>query len=684
MSGKMLDKIIRNDETNKIYTSDEIDIFFQRINHFLKTSIYVFGPSVALHIGLSTILTIMFVGYAKVKLVAIYSVSTIVKYINADSLLFGGYSAENINQRLQKSFDGIYPKILLISLITSPAYLLSIKLFRKFKEAAKMREKRRHLRGKRLVEASEVLDEMKQNNKKGTIPIGVVIDTFEHPQKVIASLENKKKNIDPPSDEPFICNWSDYKKYYYDYAIKLVRDLESKGFLFIGATGTGKGLFMSAVVSVAYEWAKFAPPDKNGNPALPAKGIIYAAKGDEYFTQFFRPGKDILMNFCDVRGMEQVWNFFDEMEIITEAAAIADSLIPPMENVEPIWINAPRDIFEGLLLYCWKNNFRNYADLYRICTDPAEKIKEYLNGTEGAEISRRYVEDPTSKLCQSVLSCLAQNIKCFSLMSKNESTPFLISDWIENGDGFIYMPNQKSLRPVLRNFYSLFLDTFARKILSMDSDLKRRIFLFIDEFSTLNKCLSILEMLNQGRSKGMSIFIGIQGIPQIESIYGKNDCHALIAGCATKLIFNLGDEFSAGYIEKLLGTRDEMQIDTGFMVKPDDDNDSKSIRETEREKKVVTVGMLTDIPERHAFLLMRGIPLTFVQFPILLIPNKPEIPTLLIREDLKLENFFRDATESSSQKREQENKSDLGNEMNAHHSKSADEMTEIGGDDDFF
>ncbi len=68
---------------------------------------------------------------------------------------------------------------------------------------------------------------------------------------------------------------------------------------------------------------------------------------------------------------------------------------------------------------------------------------------------------------------------------------------------------------------SLFIDFMGRKLLSLDDDENRSIYFILDEFGTLQKMPTIVDILTQARSKGGRVFLGTQDFSKIDEIYGK-------------------------------------------------------------------------------------------------------------------------------------------------------------------
>lgn len=670
---KMLDKIIQRDESNVVKTPDVVDLRFQAFWHELKAGFYLIMFELAIFSTLMSTAITQTVGWNKVKFTLIYLFSRIVSTI-FPSFEFFGHSTRYWTVVLSKGAWFTLAKLVLISLFCLPVFFLSWRRYNKRKTEADEMNRKKHLRGKQVVEAAYVLEDMIAEGIPGTLPIGCTVEAYDDPtkpkeEKKLTALsffdfqtfkdkENrekffhwvkgtKPKRVLPKKlSRAYVNSMDSFLKYYYENSIKQPTSAETEGCLVVGSIGCGKGMMMYPLTYMAHHWERFGPPQEDGSPAKPAKIVVLDRKGDEYVCKYFNPETDILFNFCDVRGEAWHWNFLDEKEavLVTDVAAIAESLIAPMEKVEPFWRNAPRDVFKGLMLWCIKNDKRTLYDLYHACCSDGTVIQKYLNETDGADGARVYLADPTSKMCQSVLSCLVQEVECLSLISKKSGKPFNIDDWLDSDQGgTIFLQYPKSLGAVLKGYYTVFLDTLARKILSKTSDLNRRMFMFLDEFATLNKCPAILEMLNQGRSKGCCIFIILQSLAQVKLVYSEEEMHALIAGCGSKLVFNLGDNFSAKYFEEFYGKQDAMKTGIGETVKVDDEQDAKQISFKDEERVVLKAGELTNIPRFHAYLMLRtkrGHDLTLVQFPVVSIPNKPDVPMLILRDDLYLKNRY--------------------------------------------
>jgi type IV secretory pathway TraG/TraD family ATPase VirD4 len=132
---------------------------------------------------------------------------------------------------------------------------------------------------------------------------------------------------------------------------------------------------------------------------------------------------------------------------------------------------------------------------------------------------------------------------------------FSITDWVENKEqaGIIYITNYAKLQHTLNPVISLFIQTVGRVLLSQSDDLNNRIFFFLDEFGQLQNLSTIPSLMTASRSKGGSVFIGIQDIGQIDKIYGKDIRTSILNSAANRIIFNCKDHNTAKFFSVDIG-----------------------------------------------------------------------------------------------------------------------------------
>lgn len=352
-------------------------------------------------------------------------------------------------------------------------------------------------------------------------------------------------------------------------------DCENRHVFTIGKPGAGKTQLFCRVIEKIVERNE--------------KAVIYDFKGD-YISRFYDPKTDIIFNPLDQRSVG--WCIFNEVKSLPNLEAICSSLIPSTNKTETFWDNAARDILFSALLYCFKHNLTTNEEIYGISVQSREALLEKFAKTKGCERGIKPLEDV--KVGASVLSTFSQYVK-FLEYTRNMKGEFSIRDWVadEKQRGRIFITNYAEISQVMEPLLSLFIDTFANRILMLPESLERRIFLFLDEFGTLQKLNNILNMIKLSRSFGGSIWIGIQDIGQIENIYGKESTKTIINSCGNSIIFGVDEPKTAQDLSNKIGDRERSNIDNNFSIGVHEYKDGHSVSErTTLEKAVLPADIM--------------------------------------------------------------------------------------------
>jgi len=87
----------------------------------------------------------------------------------------------------------------------------------------------------------------------------------------------------------------------------------------------------------------------------------------------------------------------------------------------------------------------------------------------------------------------------------------------------------------------------------MPDDFNSRLFIMIDEFGTLQRLSTIVNLLTLSRSKGGSVWLGIQDIGQVDKIYGRELRQAIFNACGTNLFFAANDPDTCKFLSDAIG-----------------------------------------------------------------------------------------------------------------------------------
>lgn len=375
---------------------------------------------------------------------------------------------------------------------------------------------------------------------------------------------------------------------------------ETRHFLIVGRPGTGKTTLLNQVLEKLR--------------VRQQKAIIHDFKGD-YVSTFYNPEIDILFNPLDVRSVN--WCLFSEIEMQPDIDSIATSMIPESYREDKFWIDAARDVFSSILYYLKATKQESNQDIWNQVTKTEQEMLELMNlavtsGIEPAKKALGYLQgyDKGSKVASDVLSTMRQYTNCFQYMTHLENS-FSIKKWLEDDkQGFIFITNYANLRDTLKPILSLFIDTALKHLLSLPDDLNRRVFFILDEFASLQRLTSIVRTLEQGRSKGASVWIATQDISQLQKLYGHETTYTIANTTNTIVSFALNDPNSCEFLSKLFGEREILETDESLSMGPADLRDGLSITRKRKIERLLLPSEFTTLKDLECYLKMLSYDIT--------------------------------------------------------------------------
>lgn len=387
--------------------------------------------------------------------------------------------------------------------------------------------------------------------------------------------------------------------------LKLPIANETRHFFVGGRPGVGKtNLFNSWISEIA--------KDKQ-------KAIIYDSKMD-YIVKFYDSETDLIANPFDKRCIR--WTVLNDATTIMDLLAIAQSIIPSApEGSEPVWYDAPRDILFGIFLYCYINNKKTNKDIWETINFDTTKLLNIMKFTPGAEVAVKALDSHKETL-GSIMLMLMKYAKIFDFLQHLDGD-FSIRDWVRSDQkNFIFLPNYADSKIAIQPFFSLFVETVGRAILALEEDKDRRIYLFLDEFGTIQKMEMIVDLLTQSRSKGGAIFLGTQEVVRIDSIYGEKLREAILNACNNSIVFAMGDTTDANIFSEKLGKVEFWEQQENLSL--GQSTDRVNVSQQKRLEIVVLPSEIMKLEDLTAYVSLANYGLTFVEFEYKSLPDNAE------------------------------------------------------------
>jgi type IV secretory pathway TraG/TraD family ATPase VirD4 len=493
---------------SKINAQEGYETFIHSVKMRLKVYTHILAFTAALHILLSLAILYFVVSYAEIKLLLDWLYATCVSFLSLNlsmtvdfadgrSVRTTTYAVVN-SQSIHEQVQATLMVMKQIFELTIAVYLVFPALLKFFRYWSNRSET--YIRGAKLYSISKLFKEMAKRKEKLGLPFGKV---------------------------------------------QMPESGETKSTLIIGCPGVGKTVLMRQILKRLIERGE--------------RIIVYDFKGD-YLERFYDQDRgDRILNPLDKRC--QGYNIFNDIDHHPDVDAVCTSLIPPsVSTSDPFWNDAARDVLIGIFHYLIQNNFKTNHEVWKMITAGGENIAACLRATPGGERGLRHLQEPASKLALSVLSVMTGYCKCFEYLSSIDGD-FSIRKWIESGSGCLFLTNNAEVQDSLKPILSLFIDLFARKLLSMPDTTSQKTFFLIDEFGSMQQLQSVIKLLTVARSKGGCCFIGIQDLGQIDKIYSREHRETIVNACGNKVIFSVKDVNTAKYCSELLGDIERFHSD---------------------------------------------------------------------------------------------------------------------------
>jgi len=401
---------------------------------------------------------------------------------------------------------------------------------------------------------------------------------------------DKKKHFLTEEDSIYLSRNREQELKYRKSSIEIPEKFESLHFCIIGRSGTGKTSLINPLVT-----------------QIRARGdrmIIHDYKQD-FVNNFYDQDTDLIFNPANPE-ISLKWNLFNDISNHADIVAVANSLIPASsEKEDPFWKNSARDIFTACLIYLLDAKKTTNKDLYELVNSSNEQIQEQLLSCPDTLKFSHVFERGNAKTLNSIMSVFRTNMRCLDYL-KDIDGKFSIKKWAKNGTETIFVTNDESVKDAIAPALTLFIDLTSRALL-MQEDREDRTIFMLDEFGRLNKMSSVVDLLTNGRSKGVSVYVVAQELAQIDEKYGKNGRKTIINNCSNQVFFSANDAESAKEFAAQIGEEESQAQDESIHHKTEsDDMDGLNIRKHLQTKSIVLASEIQNLKEREFFIKVAG------------------------------------------------------------------------------
>ena len=332
-------------------------------------------------------------------------------------------------------------------------------------------------------------------------------------------------------------------------------------FVVIGCPGSGKTVSIQLFLqSIAHRFMAPLP----GRP--PERLVIFDPKRDvlSFLAGLGLPGESIsILNPFDDRSVP--WDLAHDINSAAMAQHFAALLIPEeKQSSAPFFWQSARQVVEAVLegLIASRPGQWTLRDLLNALATK-ERIAALANQTPEAKLKAAPLLLDTIHF-PSILSGIASKVGKFEVIAalwhhaQNRQT-FSVEDWLK-GPGVLVLGNHPNFRESIAPINSLLLRVLAGHVLTGPEVKAPRTWIVLDEFRWMEHVECISELLNQGRSKGVSVLLGIQDIEGLKAVYGEHIANEILGECANKTFLRVGSYPTAEWAEKHFAPKEQTEV----------------------------------------------------------------------------------------------------------------------------
>lgn len=364
-------------------------------------------------------------------------------------------------------------------------------------------------------------------------------------------VENNKPPIDKPNDCLHISGTFKGSK----SSFGMSGDILSKHMLLVGGTGSGK-------TNLFYHIVKQLKEKLNKDDVM----LIFDSKGD-FHKKFFDVGDVVIGNSSVYRKASAKWNLYDEIvadgkdriSVAQNTQEICKSLFAERtekNSNNPFFPNAARDLLAAVIISLIRDHVqfsnRDLKDV--IDSTPVEDLRSMLGAFPDLASVAAYIGGKSGSQAQGVLSEMYSVTRDIFTGVFADVGDFSMRKFIRGKGGrTAFLEYDLAIGDILSPVYTLLFDLALKEALGRTAT-QGNVYLVADELKLLPNLRHLEDGINFGRSLGVKIMAGLQGIDQLNANYeNEAKAHNAVAGFSSIFAFQSNDYNTREYVSKLFG-----------------------------------------------------------------------------------------------------------------------------------
>lgn len=375
--------------------------------------------------------------------------------------------------------------------------------------------------------------------------------------------------------------------------LTMVKNSEMQNFGMHGTVGTGKSTLMRELLDCIR---------KRGDR------VIIWDSGCTFIETHYREGVDTILNPHDERCAN--WDLWGECLSMPDYDNMANALIPVEgDSADPFWVSSARTIFAAAAARMEKDSNRSIENLLRVLLSISIKnLRGFLQNTEAASLVEEKIEK-TAISIRSVITNYVKSLRYLQGLDKKGRKKFTIREWMtdENNDSsWLFISANAQQKGSLRPLISMWLSLATIYLLSMKPDYNRRVWFFIDELPGLQKLPGLPDVMAEARKYGGCFVLGMQNMPQLMQIYGKNMGQSINDLLNTRFFYRSPSADVAQQVERELGRQRRKEGREQYSYGPDAIRDGVSIGKEAKHEVIVDYDQIMALEDLTCFVRFPG------------------------------------------------------------------------------
>lgn len=374
--------------------------------------------------------------------------------------------------------------------------------------------------------------------------------------------------------------------------LNMVKNAEVMNFLIHGTIGVGK----STLIRWLLDYIR-----RRGDRA-----IVYDS-GGTFIETHYDERVDKILNAHDSRC--EYWVLWREAQDVVDYENMTAALMPVEGDSDPFWVSSSRTIFSDTAMQFASRPDRSIETFLKTCLSiDLKSLREFLKNTPSANLVEEKIEK-TAISIRSVLTNYAKSLRYLQGLDKEGKPEFSIREWMTDAQydsSWLFISTTARHRKAVRPLISMWLSLATLLLQSMGENSERRVWFIGDEIASLQKIPEFNETLAEARKFGGCFVLGIQNMPQLIHIYGREMAKAIFDLLNTRAYGRSPSSEVAKIVEEELGHQRRREAREQNSYGLDQVRDGISISKDKVNEPIVDYDQIMKMPNLQFYVRLPG------------------------------------------------------------------------------